>query len=69
MDKSWIDLLLNGLPFFLLVVFWFFMMRQMKGGKWNTWQKNADRQTELMELQIQTLKETNELLRKLIANR
>ncbi len=69
MDKSWTDFVLNALPFFLLVVFWFFMMRQMKGGKLNTWQKNADRQTELMELQIQTLKETNELLKKLIANR
>jgi large-conductance mechanosensitive channel len=69
MDKSWTDFILNALPFFLLVAFCIFMMRNMKTGGGSKWQKNLERQLELQEMQFQTLKETNELLRKIIANR
>ena len=69
MEKTWTDFILNALPFFLLVIFWFWMMWRMKKGGGNKWQENMERQIQQQETLIQTLKETNELLRKNLANR
>jgi len=69
MEKVWIDFILNILPFLVLVFFWIFMMRNTKWGSFGKWHKIAERQLELHEMHIQTLKETNELLKRLLASR
>ena len=57
---NWI---LQMLPFALLMVFWFYMMRR------GNLIKLPQKQVELLEMQVEVLRETNELLKKLSAAR
>ena len=63
---KWTDWIMNGLPMVLLLGLWFFFMFQMKRGN-KPWLRVYEKQAELLEQQIQVLRETNELLKKLEA--
>jgi len=63
---KWTDWIMNGLPMVLLLGLWLFFMRKMRRGM-DPWQKAYEKQTEVLEQQIQVLRETNELLKKLEA--
>ena len=54
MDKSFADILVNGLPMVLLLLVWVFFIRRIGGGKYkNQYQRECldrmDRQTQALE--------------------
>ncbi len=60
---DWANWIANGLPMLLLLGLWLYFMRHMKGRNW--WNLQA-KQMELIEAQLATLRQTNELLKKLL---
>jgi di/tricarboxylate transporter len=63
---DWQQWLANGLPMLILVLLWIFFMGKWKGLPWF---KLQEKQIELLEQQLLTLRQTNELLRKLVEAR
>ena len=65
---DWMTWVGQGLPMLILLGFWVYFMWRMKkaGGGWWGFQR---RQNELLEQQIELLRQTNELLKKLVASR
>jgi hypothetical protein len=70
---DWMNWLGNTLPILILLAFWIFFVWGMKkpGGSWGWggWVKVHQRQNELLEQEIELLRQTNELLKKLVASR
>ena len=65
---DWMTWVGQGLPMLILLGFWVYFMWRMKktsGGWWGV----QRRQNELIEQQIEVLRQTNELLKKLVASR
>ncbi len=60
---DWVHWIMNALPLVILLGLWLYFMRAMKGRNW--WSVQA-KQAELLEAQLTTLRQTNELLRKLL---
>lgn len=63
---EWFSWIANGIPMILLLGLWVFFMRRMQRG---TWGKVYEKQLELLEQQISVLRQTNELLKKLVEAR
>lgn len=63
---DWAQWVANLLPMVILVGLWWYFMRRMKGSNWQASQK---KHLELMEAQLAALRETNELLRKMVEGR
>ena len=71
---DWMTWVGQGLPMLILLAFWVYFMWRMKkagGGRWGFegWGKLYERQNKLLEEQIEVLRQTNELLTKLVASR
>ena len=60
--SDWLQWIVNGLPMLLLLGLWLYFMRKMKTGNW---QKLQSKQIDLLEAQLVTLRQTNELLKTL----
>jgi ATP-dependent Zn protease len=60
--SDWLQGFVNGLPILLLLGLWLYFVRKMKTGNW---QKLQSKQIELLEAQLVTLRQTNELLKTL----
>ena len=63
---DWINWVANGLPILLLLGLWVFFMSRSKGCNWLGIQR---KQVELMEAQLMAIRQTNELLKKMIEAR
>ncbi len=62
MDKSFADILVNGLPMVLLLLVWVFFIRRIGGGKYmNQYQREC---LDRMDRQTQALERIAELLEK-----
>ena len=67
---DWMTWVGQGLPMLILLGFWIYFVAGMKkvgGARW--WWKASQRHNELLEQQIEALRQTNELLKKLVAGR
>ena len=59
---DWLSWIMNGLPMLLLLGIWLFFMRRIKT---RDYAKLWSKQIELLEAQVATLRQTNELLKAL----
>ena len=66
---DWMNWVGSGLPILVLLAFWVVFMMQMRGKGKGGWFSAYRRQNELLEQQIEVLRQTNELLKKLVATR
>ena len=57
---DWLSWIINGLPMLILLGLWLFFMRKMKTADYG---KLQSKQIELLEAQVATLRQTNELLK------
>ena len=59
---DWLSWALTGLPILIIFGFWIFFMRKLKTADYG---KLVSKQIELLEAQVATLHQTNELLKML----
>jgi len=59
---DWLSWIMNGLPLLVFLGLWFFFMRKVKIADYRRLQS---KQIEMLEAQVATLRQTNELLKAL----
>ena len=67
--RDWMTWVGQGLPMLILLGFGIYFMVGMKKVGRGWWWKASQRHNELLEQQIEALRQTNELLKKLVASR